>query len=299
MSNHCRVVSPLTSFLYHPPKLPLKYQISRYGFRNVVIPADILHANPSIWPFEPLFDSVHAQAHTRPLPKPIYTPGVNDLSSSLKIDAIFVFNDPRDWAVDIQLITDLLLSKEGYLGTYSAKNDDRSLTGCGWQQDGQPTLYFSNADLFWSTGFHLPRFGQGAFQAAVAGVWRRITGGHELQRRAIGKPYGETYRFAEQVLSSHRHEVLRRQGHHKHEAAGTLKSVYMVGDNPESDIAGANEYVSEVGTEWKSVLVKTGVWRAEHGRGYEQLKGRFEPTKIVDDVRAAVAWALEREGWGK
>ncbi|KAM7222829.1 HAD-like domain containing protein [Rhypophila decipiens] len=271
-----------------------------YGFRNVVTPADILHAHPNIWPFEPLHDPVHPAVYTRPLPRPIYTPGVTDnLSSALKVDAIFVFNDPRDWALDIQVITDLLLSKQGYLGTYSTKNDDHSLPGCGWQQDGQPPLYFSNADLFWSTGFHLPRFGQGAFQAAVAGVWRRITGGHELQRRAIGKPYGETYRFAEQVLNSHRHEMLRRhEGNHRHEAVGALKCVYMVGDNPESDIAGANQYVSEAGTEWKSVLVKTGVWSADHGRGHEQLKGKFKPDMVVDDVGSAVGWALEEEEWG-
>ncbi|KAK3330523.1 HAD-superfamily hydrolase [Apodospora peruviana] len=265
-----------------------------YGFKNVITPADILFAHPSVFPFDPLLESVYASTH-RALPKPIYAPGGGrSLTNSLKIDAMFVFNDPRDWALDIQVIADLLLSHAGYLGTYSSKNADPSLPACGWQQDGQPPLYFSNADLFWSTGFHLPRFGQGAFQAAVAGVWRRITGGHELQRRAIGKPYGETYRFAELVLGAHRHEILRTQGYH--EPPGTLRSVYMVGDNPESDIAGANEYASEVGTEWCSVLVRTGVWSPERG-GQEVLKGRLEPKVVVDDVEAAVRWALEREGW--
>lgn len=73
----------------------------------------------------------------------------DDPNNSLKIDAIFVYNDPRDWAVDTQLILDLLLSKQGILGTYSEKNGDKSLPNNGWQQDGQPPIFFSNPDLFW------------------------------------------------------------------------------------------------------------------------------------------------------
>lgn len=268
----------------------------RYGFRSVVTPADILAAEPAIWPFDPLLETVYAST-ARPLPRPVYRPSSSSsppLSSTLKIDAIFVFNDPRDWALDIQLITDLLLSQDGHLGTYSPRNGDASLPNCGWQGDGQPSLHFSNADLLWSTGYHLPRFGQGAFQAAVAGVWRRVTGGHELARRAIGKPSGETYRFAEGVLAAHRHEVLRGAGLHPRPAA--LRSVYMVGDNPESDVAGANAFRSEVGTEWRSVLVRTGVWDANR-RGEEALTGQFKPDVVVDDVKGAVRWALEREGW--
>lgn len=209
---------------------------------------------------------------------------------------MFVLNDPRDWALDLQLMTDLLLSHAGYLGTYSPRNASADLPNCGWQRDGQPPLYFSNADLFWSANYPLPRLGQGAFQASLAGLWRRITGGHELERTSIGKPYGETYRFAERVLAGHRHEVLRvlSRGRRHEPGVGQLRRVYMVGDNPESDIAGANGHASEHGTEWVSVLVKTGVWSEKRGG---KLEGEFEPKAVVDDVTAAVKWALKREGW--
>ena len=70
----------------------------------------------------------------------------------------------------------------------------------------------------------------------------------------------------------------------------------MVGDNPESDIAGANGYASGQGTEWVSVLVRTGVW--SEGRG-GRLEGEFEPKGVVDDVVGAVKWALRREGWAQ
>lgn len=268
----------------------------RYGFKNVITPADIFAADPTIFPFQPVNSYNMA---SRPLPKPLFneagTPLAAEPTGKLKIDAIFVLNDPRDWALDIQIITDLLLSQQGYVGTYSAKNGNDALPNCGWQQDGQPALYFSNADLFWSAGYHQPRLGQGAFQAALAGLWRRLTGGHELARTSIGKPFADTYRFAERVLRRYRHDELSRLGLRPHEPpAAALRAVYMVGDNPESDIAGANGHKSEDGTEWVSVLVKTGVWSPSRGR---RLEGEFKPRAVVDDVMGAVKWALQREGW--
>lgn len=298
-----------------------------YGFGPVVIPADILRAFPDVFPFDPLMKERYA-ATARGLP---FSEG-----RQLKIDAILVFNDPRDWALDVQLITDLLLSREGWLGTYSARNGDASLPGRGWQRDGQPRVYFSNPDLFWSARYPLPRLGQGSFQAALAGVWAEITathapghahprtddpadGGHNvaataavadpavhLRRTVIGKPHRRTYRYAERVLAAHRAWLLRGGSTSSVSGPGSgeddadadaspppLKTVYMVGDNPESDIRGANEYASPAGTEWASVLVRTGVWSPERG-GAEP---RHRPRAIVDDVAAAVDWALKREGW--
>ena len=70
---------------------------------------------------------------------------------------------------------------------------------------------------------------------------------------------------------------------------GELRTVYMVGDNPESDIRGANEFESPYGTKWESVLVKTGVYK-------EEQTPACRPTTIVGDVWDAVRWAIEREG---
>ena len=264
----------------------------RYGFRSVVTPADILVAEPGVWPFDPLLEPVY-RATARPLPRPLWRPGVRE-EEALKVDAVFVFNDPRDWALDTQLIVDLLLSRRGYLGTYSAANgrDGR------WQDDGQPDVFFSNPDLWWATGYRLPRFGQGAFQAAVAGVWSRVTGGEaELRARVFGKPHRATYAFAERVLERHRAQMLKRQGAREDAQGGggeraRLRSVYMVGDNPDSDIAGANAFRGAGGADWCSVLVRTGVWDPARG------EPSHRPRIIVDDVKAAVRWAFEREGWG-
>jgi len=57
----------------------------------------------------------------------------------------------------------------------------------------------------------------------------------------------------------------------------------MVGDNPESDIAGANA------AGWASVLVRTGVYDPQQG------PPTHVPTQEVEDVEEAVRWAIDQE----
>ncbi|KAI9884027.1 MAG: hypothetical protein M1823_004191 [Watsoniomyces obsoletus] len=250
----------------------------RYGFKNVVLPGDILMADPSVWPFAQVFQSYYKD-FARPLPAPI---DPKNPDKSLRIGAVFVFNDPRDWALDAQIILDVLLSSRGILGTYSFKNNNPDLPNRGYQQDGQPPLYFSNPDLWWANQYHLPRLGQGGFREALEGIWSAVTGGSakgvKLHKTIIGKPYQSTYEFAEKRLHQHRRTLL------KDPQAPAVKTVVMVGDNEHSDIRGANEYVSKLGSKWCSVLVKTGVFR-----GGPLVR---TPTHVAKDVSDAVQWAL-------
>ena len=197
-----------------------------------------------------------------------------------------VFNDPRDWALDTQLILDLLLSIDGRLGTLSPKNGDQHLPNQGYQQNGQPDLYFSNPDLVWAASYHLPRLGQGGFQAALEGVFNALTGGPangvQLLKKSFGKPTQGTFEFAENKLRQHRNFL------HRGVDAGKLENVYMVGDNPESDIRGANNYKSPTGSRWNSILVRSGV--------YNGGKPAYEPKVVVQDVWDAVRYGLRRQG---
>lgn len=245
-------------------------------------PGDILVAEPKIWPFNEIWTDYYSKI-ARPLRPP------TNPEQSPKIDAIFVFNDPRDWALDLQIILDLLLSHQGYIGSYSEKNGDPSFPNNGWQQDGQPPIIFSNPDLFWAAGYHLPRLGQGGFRAALEGLWKEVTSGASLSKMIIGKPSAETYTFAERVLSKHREEMLGRA--YSDTTVSKLDRVYMIGDNPESDIRGANEFRSPNGTEWCSILVKTGVFP-----GLDEVP-KYKPKVLVDDCLAAVNWALKQEGY--
>jgi HAD superfamily hydrolase (TIGR01456 family) len=243
----------------------------------VVTPGDILVQHPDVWPFLEL-NMDYYRSFARPLPRPIS----RDPDESLKIDAIYVFNDPRDWGLDSTVVLDLLLSREGILGTLSPKNGDLSLPNNGYLQDGQPPLHFSNSDLWWPAQFHLPRLGQGAFAASLEGLWRAVTGGGvELYKTMVGKPTQVTYAFAERHLLRHRNSL--------HHEPGPLERVYMVGDNPESDIRGGNSFVSERGTKWPTILVETGI--------YAGGEPAWKPTVISKDVYEAVRWALVQEGW--
>jgi HAD superfamily hydrolase (TIGR01456 family) len=255
----------------------------KYGFKNVVTPGDIFMANPSIWPFSKGFSDYY-KTFTRPLPHK-GEPG--DLTMGLKIDAIFVFNDPRDWALDAHIIIDLLLSSQGVLGTISDKNGRANLPNRGYQQDGQPPLYFSNPDLWWAAAYSLPRLGQGGFREALEGMWSAITGGSnkgvELQKTVIGKPSQGTYEFAEKQLLRNRSRAFA------FETTRPLRNVYMVGDNPESDICGANSYRSAHNSEWHSILVRTGV--------YMGGEPAWTPKTIADNVQKAVEWGLQHSNW--
>ncbi|CAI7643426.1 hypothetical protein N7533_006860 [Penicillium manginii] len=254
----------------------------QYGFKNVVTPGDIFMADPSVWPFSKNF-SDHYKTFARPLPKPLNS---TDLTKGLKIDAIFVFNDPRDWGLDTQVIMDLLLSSQGHVGTLSEKNGRTDLPNHGYQQDGQPHLYFSNPDLWWAAAYPLSRLGQGGFREALEGVWAATTGGPgkgiELKKTVIGKPYQGTYEFAERQLLRNRSKVFGTD-------LPPLQRVYMVGDNPESDIRGANSYRSGFGSTWESILVRTGV--------YTGGDPAWTPKTITDDVQKAVQWALKSSKW--
>jgi ribonucleotide monophosphatase NagD (HAD superfamily) len=103
----------------------------------------------------------------------------------------------------------------------------------------------------------------------------------------ISKPNQGTYEFAEKLLIKHRQNFTGLEGD-----MTELKRVYMIGDNPESDIAGANSFRSPTGTEWISLLTRTGVYKDRPGQ-----RPTHEPRAIVDDVKAAVQWAVEDSRW--
>ncbi|ORY73659.1 HAD-like domain-containing protein [Protomyces lactucae-debilis] len=222
-----------------------------YGFKNVITPGDIIAWDPSIVPFRTL------RQEELDLCKP------RDFSK-IKIEAIFFFADSRDWASDAQIIIDVLLSKDGYL---HSRNKEMT-QAC--------PIFFSNPDITWSTDHCLPRFGLGALRLSISALWDDATDGKTpLKLVQLGKPYGETYRYATRLLTEWR--AL------EHGIEEPPRHIYMVGDNPESDIRGANM------AGWESLLVLTGVYKEEQG------PPKYKPTTIQKDVLEAVKWAIERE----
>ena len=256
----------------------------------MVTAADLLAEDETIYPFNP---KLIMESDAGPLPNDAklwrgknpsdYDEAELKRGNYLKIDQIFVLNDPRDWSLETQIIYDILTSHKGYVGTSSRKNGVKGIENYGWQQDGQPKMWLSNMDLLWKTEYPINRFGTGAFQHAFRGVWKESTG-QELRYKYMGKPSQITYEFA--------HDRLLRDGAVESEHGPPLQRVYMIGDNPESDVRGALDFQPEDGTEYVPILVKTGVWQETEA----ERTPRWQPAVIVDDVLDAVIWAMKQEG---
>lgn len=97
-----------------------------------------------------------------------------------------------------------------------------------------------------------------------------------------GKPTETTYEYAENAIENHR----RRLNPDIH--IPDLRTIYMVGDNPMSDICGANAANETSYMTWRSVLVESGVYKMgtvpEH-----------QPTATKADVWEAVDWIMKQE----
>lgn len=252
---------------------------AEYGFNKVITTADLITAYPRLWPFTEISKDYY-QSHSRPLPA---AEDPNDPSKFLKVSAIFVMSSPRDWGIDIQIITDLLLSHEGIIGTLSPLNGNSKLPNNGWLQDKQPQLYFFNPNFVYSTAYEHPRLSQGAFKTCLEAIFEeRTEGTGKMEKKLYGKPYSASFAYAEKMLKKFRETI--------HPDSKSLSNVWFVGDNPAADIKGVNEYKSPSGYNWISLLVETGVYKP--GDHIEH-----EPYKTAANVKAAVNYALKKEGY--
>ena len=225
-----------------------------YGFKDVVTPGDIIKDNTETTPFRKLTEEEWNNSRARNF-------------NQVEIEAIFVFADSRDWAGDQQIILDLLMSKNGRLGTRSENFDEG------------PPVFFSHNDVIWSTSHELSRIGMGALRASLEAMFKAVTQ-KELKTTAFGKPQIGTFQFATRLLQQWRKDT--------HGIDQPPNTVYFVGDTPESDIRGTNEFNSHAENTWYSILVRTGVYQS----GTEP---KFAPKATVDNVLEAVKFAVERE----
>lgn len=225
-----------------------------YGFKNVVTPGDIIKDNADTTPFRKLTQDEYKNSRAQNF-------------NQVEIEAIFVFADSRDWASDQQIILDLLMSQNGRLGTRSETFEEG------------PPVFFSHNDVVWSTAHDLTRIGMGALRVSLEAMYKAVTG-KELKTTAFGKPQMSTFQFATRLLQQWRKDT--------HGINSPPETVYFVGDTPESDIRGTNEFNEQADNTWYSILVGTGVYAPG-------TKPRFQPNETVDNVLEAVKHGIERE----
>jgi HAD superfamily hydrolase (TIGR01456 family) len=227
-----------------------------YGFKDVITPGDIIKDNSATTPFRKLTEEEMGHSVLRNY-------------GEIPIEAVFVFADSRDWAGDQQIILDLCMSKGGRLGTRSETFEEG------------PPVYFAHNDVIWATSHSYSRIGMGALRASLEAMFKAITG-KELRTMAFGKPNLDTFSFATRLLQQWRKDT---HGINKPPA-----TVYFVGDTPESDIRGTNEFDQSGRSEcdWHSILVRTGVFQ-------EGTQPKYVPKMTVDNVLEAVKYGMQRE----
>ncbi|KAJ0423799.1 HAD-like domain-containing protein [Aspergillus carlsbadensis] len=225
-----------------------------YGFKDVVTPGDLIKTKPDITPFRKLTAEEHKNSRIRNF-------------RELRIEAILVFADSRDWAGDKQIILDVLRSKNGNLLERSETFEEHL------------PVYFSHNDILWATSHPEPRLGMGAFRSCLEKVYE-ITTQKQLNPVAFGKPQIKTYEFATRLLQQWREDT--------HGINKPPSTVYFVGDTPESDILGTNEFNKRSDSNWFSILVETGVYQAG-------TIPRHPAKKTCKNVLEAVQFATERE----
>lgn len=220
-----------------------------YGFKDVVMPQDLVRATPGISPHNQ-WSQEFLQRYALP-----------NVDLAKPVDAVLVFNDLRDMGTDVQVICDLLNSDHGFIGTRRVQRD-------GVGEEPAIPIIFSNNDFVWAADYPLPRFGQGALRMMVETLYL-AQNGCDLRSKILGKPFVSQYQFAAKALGEW-------SGGHG------LGAVYMVGDNPASDIDGANR----IG--WRSLLVRTGVYSDgdDVPAGMRPTEGTFD--SVLDAVQHIV-----------
>ncbi|NXI25180.1 HDHD5 hydrolase, partial [Sterrhoptilus dennistouni] len=185
---------------------PLEENAYNLGFKHVVTIEALRKAYP-------LLDMVDLSRRPKQLPPP--TTGFPT------IEGVVLFGEPVRWETSLQLITDVLLSNGN--------------PGAELQEVPYPHLPIlaCNMDLLWMAEAKMPRFGHGTFLLCLESIYKKVTGKELKYEALIGKPSPVTYRYAQFLIQ----QQAEKQGW-----KAPVQRLYAVGDNPMSDVYGANLY---------------------------------------------------------
>ena len=94
-----------------------------------------------------------------------------------------MMSDPMVWEENLQLISDLLISKDGIPGTIRNSNEQQYVK-----------FYMTNPDIVYADEFPLPRIAQGSFIPCLQAIFRLIYN-REFEYIQYGKPEKKTYDY--------------------------------------------------------------------------------------------------------
>jgi HAD superfamily hydrolase (TIGR01456 family) len=134
------------------------------------------------------------------------------------IETILLLGEPINWECALQILIDVLMVNGDPRSKFKfVPNPHLPIIAC-------------NKDLTFKGAAALPRFGHGAFLECLESLYMKVTKNELVYEQMMGKPYLVTYEYAANKI--------QRQSKN----GARINKFYIIGDNPDVDIRGANIY---------------------------------------------------------
>ena len=185
---------------------------------------------------------------------------VSNLFPPIAINGIFQISDVLRWEIPVQLCSDLLISSNGIPGTKKRREDKFSVS-----------YHLSFDEIQYKDSFVLPRFSGGACFQSLQHLFKLLYK-YDFPYTIYVKPSKLIFNYAKEKTVKNYPYIL-------------ISNYYMIGDNPEIDIKGANECGIH------SILVSTGVF--DHKKNKNDSK--YPAKVVVKDFYEAINYILLRE----
>ncbi|KAH3756012.1 HAD-superfamily hydrolase [Pelomyxa schiedti] len=226
-----------------------------YGLTKFISLTDFACAHPQLWPLKtyPPF-----LAHLMP----------SCLFDETPVEGIFIFQAPDDWGEAIQIICDLVLGN----GSITTPQDVSGVKP-------QIPIFLANPDVVYQGDHHVPRFTVGAFLMCLRTMYKYASG-RDLEVKVYGKPDIFTYKYVEESLQQQADTLGQK-----------LEVIYAIGDNPSSDIQGADNASLTSNYSWFTILTRGGCF---HGQDNDP---RFPAKAVVTDFSDALSLVFQRESY--
>jgi HAD superfamily hydrolase (TIGR01450 family) len=227
-----------------------------YGFKNVLTGADIHSVHHGT-----TFSEITCSSYEYYCSHGCSKDYILNSDGKLQISAILIFSDidsqSRD--LDLQLITDLLLSSKGIIGTVSEWNGQNSFPNRGYGQDDQPAIYFSNSNS--------------AFKTALEEFWAKETENARFPQ--VGKPSRSMFELANESLQAQHQKINGAD-------AKEVKKIYMINSTFSTEMMqGANDL------SWTSILLR------KNGEPTPDSSPRCAPSiSIRGGIQDAIKYAM-------
>ncbi|RNA32034.1 cat eye syndrome critical region 5 [Brachionus plicatilis] len=218
-NDHCVVApSPCKALTdYHNKRVLVCCQndsydlISELGFKDYLTVPELVNIFPDL-------DFVDHERRHMLLKNPL-TDEQKKLQAEFRpIEVILLLGEPINWECALQILLDVIMT------------------------NGDPRKQFKfvpfphlpiiacNKDLTFKGAAALPRFGHGAFLECLETLYMKVTRNELVYEYLMGKPYLITYEYAAEQIQN-----LSKNGQR-------INKFYIIGDNPEVDVRGANLY---------------------------------------------------------